>query len=278
MAKSRWTSFNNKTVLVTGASSGIGLATSKELSQRGANLILVARSEQKLNEVAASIRKTGRNATVCVSDLSVPNAGEQLYNTITQAGLSVDLLINNAGYGRWGEFIDFERGDYSKMIQLNITTLTDLCHVFLPDMINRGQGGIINVASVAAFGPVPYGNVYSATKSYVLNFTEALRYEYENKGIQIMVLCPGGTESNFANVASEKSEQVQANAEERKKTLSGLSSETVAKQCLDAFLKDKMYEVTGRSNKVMVSLGSFLPRKTILNITGNMFKKIGGKQ
>jgi len=277
MAISKWTTFKNKTVLVTGASSGIGLAIAEDLSCRGANLILVARSENKLNQVAETVRKTGSKATVFVSDLSAPNAGEKLYNKIAQVGLSVDLLINNAGYGRWGEFTDFERGDYAKMIQLNITTLTDLCHLFLPDMVKQGSGGIINVGSVASFGPVPYGNVYSSTKTYVLNFTEALRYEYQNKGVQIMALCPGGTKSNFASVASEKSEHVQANAKAREESVAGLSAETVAYECLDAFLKDKMYVVTGRSNKLMVAFGRYLPRKTVLNMTGNMFKKIGGK-
>ncbi len=277
MAKSKWTNFKNKTVLVTGASSGIGLAMAEDLASRGAHLILVARSENKLHQVAETVRKTGSQATVFTSDLSVPNAGEKLYQEIGQADLSVDLLINNAGYGRWGEFTDFEREDYAKMIQLNITALTDLCHLFLPDMIKRGSGGIINVGSVASFGPVPYGNVYSATKSYVLNFTEALRYEYQNKGIQIMALCPGGTASNFANVASEKLEHVKVNAKAKQASLAGLSAATVAKECLDAFLKDKMYVVTGTSNKLMVIFGRFLPRKTVLNMTGNMFKKIGGK-
>lgn len=277
MAKSKWANFKNKTVLVTGASSGIGLAMAEDLAGRGANLILVARSKNKLQQVAETVDKIGSQATVFTSDLSVPNAGEKLYQELGRAGFSVDLLINNAGYGRWGEFTDFEREDYAKMIQLNITTLTDLCHLFLPHMVKLGSGGIINVGSVASFGPVPYGNVYSATKSYVLNFTEALRYEYQNKGIQIMALCPGGTKSNFANVASEKLEHVKVNAKAKQASLAGLSAETVAKECLDAFLKDKMYVVTGRSNKLMVTFGRFLPRKTVLNMTGNMFKRIGGK-
>jgi short-subunit dehydrogenase len=277
MSKSKWTTFKHKTVLVTGASSGIGLAIAEELSKRGANLILTARSENKLNEVAATVRKTGSEAHVFTSDLSTPNAGKSLYGVITQAGLSVDLLINNAGYGRWGEFTDFEREDYASMIQLNITSLTDLCHLFLPDMVEKGSGGIINVGSIASFSPIPYGNVYSSTKAYVLNFTEALRYEYEKKGVQIMALCPGGTKSNFSTVASEKSEKVQARASEMEKSSSMLSAETVANECLDAFLKDKMYLITGRSNKIMQAVGRHLPRKTMLNLAGNMFKRIAGE-
>jgi hypothetical protein len=277
MSKQKWTTFNDKTVLVTGASSGIGLAIAEELARRGANLILTARSENKLNAVAESIRKTGSKAAVFASDLSLPNAGEKLYDTITQAGLSVDLLINNAGYGKWGRFTDFEREDYAKMIQLNIMSLTDLCHLFLPNMVKKGSGGIINVGSIASFSPVPYGNVYSSSKAYVLNFTEALRYEYETKGIQIMVLCPGGTTSNFSTVASENSEKIRANANQMAESSSMLSAETVANQCLDAFLTDKMYVITGRSNKIMHAIGRHLSRKRMLNITGKMFGKVAGE-
>jgi short-subunit dehydrogenase len=273
---SKWTNYKNKTVLVTGASSGIGLAMAEELAKRGANVILTARSENKLHEVAESVRKIGSEAYVFASDLSVPNAGEQLYTAITQAGLSVDLLINNAGYGRWGKFTKFEREDYSKMIQLNIVALTDLCHLFIPDMVKKGSGGIINVGSVASFGPVPYANVYSSSKAYVLNFTEALRYEYEEDGIRTMALCPGGTQSNFAANASDKSENAQARASQMERSSSYLSAEVVANQCLDAFLKDKMYVITGRNNKMMHAIGRHLPRKTMLNLVGNMFKRVAG--
>ena len=275
---SKWTDFKNKTALVTGASSGIGLAIAEELAKRGANLILTARSEDKLNEVAETVRHLGREAHVFASDLSVPNAGEELYTAITQAGLSVDLLINNAGYGRWGKFTKFEREDYAKMIQLNIVALTDLCHLFIPDMVKKGSGGIINVGSVASFGPVPYANVYSSTKAYVLNFSEALRFEYQEEGIRVMALCPGGTQSNFATTATDKSEKARSNVGRMERSNSYLSAEVVANECLDAFLKDKLYIITGRNNKIMMAIGRHLPRKTMLNLTGNMFKKVAEGQ
>ena len=275
---SKWTDFKNKTALVTGASSGIGLAIAEELAKRGANLILTARSEDKLNEVAETVRQLGREAHVFASDLSVPNAGEELYTAITQAGLSVDLLINNAGYGRWGKFTKFEREDYAKMIQLNIVALTDLCHLFIPDMVKKGSGGIINVGSVASFGPVPYANVYSSTKAYVLNFSEALRFEYQEEGIRVMALCPGGTQSNFATTATDKSEKARSNVGRMERSNSYLSAEVVANECLDAFLKDKLYIITGRNNKIMMAIGRHLPRKTMLNLTGNMFKKVAEGQ
>ena len=277
MTKLKWATFKDKTVLVTGASSGIGLAMAEDLAKRGANLILTARSEDKLKEVADMVRKIGREAHVFTSDLSVSNSAEELYNTINKAGLSVDLLINNAGYGRWGEFTSFNRMDYAKMIQLNITSLTDLCHLFISDMIKKGSGGIINVGSMASFGPVPYANVYSSTKAYVLNFTEALRYEYEEKGIQIMALCPGGTQSNFATNATEKSKTVQERVNKMERSNTYTSAEAVADECLNAFLKDKMYVITGRRNKIMHAIGRHLPRKTMLNLSGNMFKKVAGE-
>jgi short-subunit dehydrogenase len=273
----KWNSYKNKIVLVTGASSGIGLELAKELSERGADLILVARSEDKLNELAIEIRKSGSEAHVFMCDLSLHNSGEKLFNAIKDAGLSVDLLINNAGYGRWGKFTDFSREDYAKMIQLNITSLTDLCHLFIPEMVEKENGGIINVGSIASFSPIPYGNVYSSSKSYVLNFTEALRYEYQKKGIQIMTLCPGGTVSNFATVASENSEKVRASANQMAESSSMLSAEAVANQCLDAFLKNKLYVITGRSNKMMHAIGRHLSRKRMLNITGKMFANVVGE-
>ncbi len=164
------------------------------------------------------------------------------------------------------------------MIQLNITSLTDLCHLFIPSMITKGNGGIINVGSIASFSPVPYGNVYSSSKSYVLNFTEALRYEYEKKGIQIMTLCPGATKSNFSRVASENSKEITAKATQMEESNSTLSAEDVANQCLNAFSKNKLYIITGRSNKVMHAVGRHLPRKRMLKIVGKMFSSVVGEE
>lgn len=245
-----------------------------ELAVRGANLVLVARSQDILEEIAASIRQKGQQATAIAMDLSLSDAAEKLYEETNKKELTIDLLINNAGYGRWGDFTEFKRSDYNKMIQLNITTLTELCHLYLPHMEQQNFGGIINVASIAAFGPVPYGNVYSATKSYVLTFTEALNYEYRAKGIHIMVLCPGATESKFMEVATEKSAEVKANAEKRASAMNYISSDIVAKDCLDSFLKGKIYRITGKNNRIMYALGKHFPRKTMLNMNGNMFKKV----
>jgi len=270
----KWNSFKEKTVLVTGASSGIGYSMAEDLAKRGANLVLVARSRDKLETLASSIRKEGRQATAIALDLSTSDAAEKLYAETTKLGLKIDLLINNAGYGRWGAFDKYERADYNKMIQLNITTLTDLCYMYLPDMVQTRSGGIINVASVAAFGPVPFGNVYSATKSYVLMFTEALNYEYRDQGIHIMALCPGATESKFMEVATEKSAGVRAKAEKRAGSMNYIPSAVVAKDCLDSFLKGRIYRITGRNNRLMYGVGKLLSRRALLNFSGRMFGDI----
>jgi hypothetical protein len=271
-------SYKNKTVLVTGASSGIGLAMAHELSNRGANVILTARSTEKLNMVAENIHKNGKNAYVFSQDLSVPAAAEKLYSNIHAAGLEVDILINNAGYGRWGDFTEHDRNDYSTMIQLNIIALTELCHLFIPDMITKGKGGIINVGSTASFVPVPYSSVYASSKGYVLLLTEALRYEYADKGLRIMAVCPGATDSNFRSVASEKSKTLQAVAKKRAESGDvGDTCEDVAIEGLDAFLKNKMYVITGKSNKRMYTVTRFLSRERVLKMVGGIFQKMMGK-
>jgi short-subunit dehydrogenase len=262
-------SYEDKTVLVTGASSGIGLAMANSLARRGAHVILTARSTDKLNELAAEIKQTGVNANVFPGDLSEPGAAEQLHDEVTSAGLQVDLLINNAGYGRWGDFDEFERDDYGRMIQLNITSLTDLCHLFIPDMIARGGGGVINVGSVASFIPVPYAAVYSATKAYVLLFSDALRFEYAGRGVSIMTVCPGATDSNFRQVAAPNLSASTGS--------DGDSSEDVAEESLDAYLQDQAYVITGKGNKKFALLPRLLSRERVLNMVGKNFGKRIGK-
>ena len=262
-------SYTDKTVLVTGASSGIGLAMAASLARRGAVVILTARSTETLNNVAADIKETGVNAHVFPEDLSQPGAAERLHAAVTLAGLQVDLLINNAGYGRWGDFGEFDRADYGQMIRLNITALTELCHLFIPDMIARGGGGVINVGSTASFLPVPYAAVYSASKAYVLLLSDALRFEYPQRGVSIMTLCPGPTDSNFRAVAATKLSTNLGHG--------GDAPTAVADEGLDAFLRDKSYVVTGKGNKKFTWLPRLLSRDRVLNMVGHNFRKRLGK-
>ena len=271
--------YDGKKVLITGASAGIGYALSKELVKRGSEVIVTARRKDRLETLAQEIEKTGGKAHIFVEDLSMPESGKKLYDQIKSAGLNIDILINNAGYGRFGELTSHERDDYSKMLQLNVTTLTDLCHLYIPDMITQGGGGIINVGSMASLSPIPYASVYASSKAYILMFSEAIRYEYQEKGINVMALLPGGTESEFARVATEKSEVLSKRYHKRVGTAAGGTMQTsleVAIECLDAFEKNKQYLICGSRNRFLYKLTRIMSRQLVLKMTGRIFKKIAG--
>ena len=271
--------YDGKKVLITGGAAGIGYALSKELVKRGSEVIVTARRKDRLETLAQEIEKTGGKAHIFVEDLSMPESGKKLYDQIKSAGLNIDILINNAGYGRFGELTSHERDDYSKMLQLNVTTLTDLCHLYIPDMITQGGGGIINVGSMASLSPIPYASVYASSKAYILMFSEAIRYEYQEKGINVMALLPGGTESEFARVATEKSEVLSKRYQKRVGTAAGGTMQTsleVAIECLDAFEKNKQYLICGSRNRFLYKLTRIMSRQLVLKMTGRIFKKIAG--
>ncbi|WP_327065176.1 SDR family oxidoreductase [Kitasatospora sp. NBC_01250] len=193
-----------RTVLITGASSGIGAAFADAFAARGAHLILVARREERLTALADTLRaRHGNDARVLVADLGLPGAGAALVAETRRLGLTVDVLVNNAGFGSHGDVVDTEPERLTGQIQLNITALTDLTRGYLPDMVERGHGAIVNVASAAAYQPVPHMAVYAATKAFVLNFTEALWAETRHTGVRVLALSPGATETEFFDVAGE---------------------------------------------------------------------------
>ena len=271
--------YDGKKVLITGASSGIGYALSEELAKRGSEVIVTARRKDRLEALAQKIENADGRAHIFVEDLSLPESGKKLYDQVKSAGLNIDILINNAGYGRWGELTSHERDDYSKMLQLNVNTLTDLCHLYIPDMVNQGGGGIINVGSMASLSPIPYASVYSSSKAYVLMFSEAIRYEYQEKGIKVMALLPGGTESEFSRIATEKSEVLTERYQKREGSAAGGTMQTsleVANECLEAFEKNKQYILCGGRNRFLYNLTRIMSRQRVLEMTGGMFKKIAG--
>lgn len=250
----------NKTVLVTGASSGIGEAFAYELAKQGANLIITARSEDKLQTIANKIRNEYNvKVTVFIGDLLHKDTPQKLYNQIKQAGLSVDLLVNNAGFGKWVNFLDESIEDYDKMIEININALVKLCHLVLPDMLQKGDCGIINVASTGALQPCPYVATYCASKSFVLNFSEALHGEYSKRGVTITALCPGNTTSGFQLIAKANTKGMDAD-----------TPETVAKQGISALLKNKSFKIVGTANYLQSFLPRLLPRKMMINIVSRM--------
>jgi hypothetical protein len=264
------TQFKNKTVLVTGASSGIGKAFAEALAKQGAHLVLAARSGDVLKKMAKSLSAEYHvKVWPLTSDLEDPKSAKKLFSEVKKAKIQVDVLINNAGFGKWGEFLKFDMPTYHSMIALNVNSLVELCHLFLPDMLKRKDGGIINVGSTASIVPVPYAGIYAATKAFVLSFTEGLYGEYREQGVRFMTLCPGGTATNFAKVASDKKLPPQLTFRD--------TPESVVKIALSAFLADKTYVVTGSQKMAITLLPRLLPRKNVIKIVANMWKKMVGK-
>ena len=191
---------------MTGASTGIE-KRSPPAWACGARLILAARSKEKLEELAIQLRgPSGPEAVVIAMDLAAPGAAVRLGEEAVRRGLTVDLLIDDAGFGKWGNFLDESVETYAEMVDLNIRAVVELCHVFLPAMAAKGDCGILNVGSTGSFVPVPWAAVYGATKAFVFSFSEALYYEYTDRGVQDTAHCPGNTGSDFARVANPAAE------------------------------------------------------------------------
>lgn len=254
--------FAGNTVLVTGASSGIGEAFARSLAVRGANLILTARSEDKLNLIAEELREKYRiSVHVFPVDLVAPRAPQQLFEEIRASGLFVNVLVNSAGFGKWAHFLGESLDTYEEMLTLNMTALVKLTYLCLPGMLARGKGGVINVASTAAFQPAPYIAVYSATKAFVLSFTEALAGEYHERNIRILALCPGYTDTNFNSIAHVNAAGIRF-----------ATPEAVAEAGLNAFLQGKSYLVHGCPNYLTSLLPRILSRAKVIKIVANIFK------
>lgn len=256
--------FRHKTILVTGASSGIGKEFAIQLAAQQANLILTARTEHDLVVLAETLKAEHPSISIKIitADLSEQNAAQKLYAAINEMQLSVDYLINNAGFGQFGEFISGNINTYHKMLTLNIIAVVELSHLLLPAMKEKDSGGIINVASISSFQPLPYYAVYAASKAFVLSFSEALSGELLHTNLRIMALCPGATESHFME---------KANADTSKMNL--MPAEKVVNDALRAFAKNKMFTVSGTINYLTSLIPRIVSRKMTVKIIVKMFKK-----
>jgi short-subunit dehydrogenase len=253
-----------QTALVTGASTGIGVDLAECFAKDGYDLILAARSEAALKEVAARLAETHKvKATAIVLDLGAQGAGRKLADAIAAQGLGVDVLVNNAGYGTAGAFEGSDEADQLGMIDLNVRALTELTHIFWPGMLANKRGGVLNVASTAAFQPGPLMAVYYASKAYVMSLSEALWREAQGTGVHVSCLCPGPTVSKFRERAGTGKTRLA-------KLGTPMSSQSVARMGYRAFQNNRRVIVTGLRNKMLAGLGPFLPRKSLLNTVYNI--------
>ncbi|HEY9836790.1 MAG TPA: SDR family oxidoreductase [Vampirovibrionales bacterium] len=258
-----------ETALITGASSGIGAAFARELARRHYHLILVARSQDLLNTLAQELRNQYPiQVEVIVQDLGQPQAATEVYQIIKERGLTVDLLINNAGCGDYGPFASRDRSRQLEMIHLNIAALVELTHCVLPEMQQRRSGSIINVASIAGFQPIPYMSIYAASKAFVLSFSESLWAENLDFNLRIQALCPGPTYSNFFQKAGFP-DPLQ-NTDNR---VTLVPPEQVVQDSLNGLEKNQPVVVTGTFKAhIIVNLPRFFPRDVWVNFMGKMFK------
>lgn len=252
--------------LITGASSGIGLEFAKVFASNNINLVLVARSVDKLNSLANDIESEYKVKVEVINiDLSVSENIYILYEKIAEANIKIKYLINNAGFGLKGEFLDLKLSEQQDMLRLNMETLTTLCWLFGRSMKKNKSGYILNVASVAAFLPGPYMSVYYATKSYVLSFSIALANELNKYGVVVNVLCPGPTESNFSETANMQNSSLF-------KLTKLASSKDVAEFGYKQLLKEKKVSIYGLNNKFIVFISKFTSKIFMSKITAFLHK------
>lgn len=253
-----------QTALVTGASGGIGWELAREFAAGGYDLVLVARSAGKLEELAEELRSR-HQATVRVlaKDLAQPGSPEEVFQEMEAAGVAVDVLVNNAGFGTSGPFVETDLQAELEQLQLNVATLTHLTKKFLPGMVARRRGGVLNVASTAAFQPGPFMAVYYATKAYVLSFSEALAEELRDTGVTVSVLCPGPTTTGFHQRAGLGDKLLGG-------PLKMSDAAAVARAGYQGFKEGKRIVIPGRGNRLLAGSVRFMPRKVVTKVVRRM--------
>lgn len=273
----------NTTALITGSSTGIGREIAELFAAHGINIIMVALEGDELLKLQTLFSdKYGVVVTTIEKDLTLPNAAEEVYREIRCKGIVVDYLINNAGFGDYSPFAESNWTKQEKMIALNITALVHLTHLFLPDMIERGRGKIMNTSSNSAFQPGPNMSIYFASKAFVLSFTEALAEEVKGTGVTVTALCPGSTKTRF-NLLAAKSDIVGQNEQTDSALLTTPqfhsrdnrpTPQQVALFAYSAMMKGKTIAIHGFKNRFIVFAIRFLPRHFVTR----MAKKIQMKK
>lgn len=253
-----------KTVLITGAANGIGYELAYIFAQNNYNLVLIDIMAQRLADVTDKIRQQFDIwVKPIVKDLSIKSSPEEIFAELQQESIQIDVLVNNAGFGIHGLFSETNLNTELDMLQVNLVTLTHLTKLFLKDMVSKGEGKILNLASAAAFQPGPLMAVYFATKAYILSFSQALASELENTGVTVTALCPGPTESAFherTGLAGAK--QIENN--------NMMDAETVAKIGYRALMEGKTVAIPGLKNRILAEMVRFTPRNLVTKIVKNM--------
>ena len=259
---------HTETVLITGASSGIGLELARRFAADKSNLILVARTRDAQEKLADELRREHNiSVHVLCADLAKPESPAHIFSELKGRGVTVDVLVNNAGFGLHGGFVNLPLRRQLEMIQVNIAALVELTGLFLPGMMERNRGGFLNVGSVAGFVPGPQMAVYYATKAFVMSFSEALHEELRQTNVKVTDLCPGPTESKFSEVA--RSHHV------REAQAKKMSAAEVARIGHADFRLGKLFSVPGVSNKIMSIAPRLLPRVAVRRAVGRYNKQIG---
>ena len=257
--------YTGQTVLVTGASSGIGAATARHLGTLGARVLLVARRADALEAVARDVRASGGTAVVLEADLEPPGAAAALVGRVLEAGERVDVLVNNAGFGVRGRVLEAGPDALEGMVTLNVLALTSLTRLLLPGMVERRRGGVLHVASIAAFTPAPQFAVYAATKAYVQSFSEALWAELRGTGVHCTCLCPGPVPTEFGDRAGVGDRFFSG----------GLSAQAVARSGLEGLARGRRRVVPGLWNKVQTAATRFVPPGATIRVVEAMMRRAG---
>jgi uncharacterized protein len=259
------TPWAGKWALVTGASAGIGTALAEELARGGTNLILTARRRERLEELAQKLAATHKIQTrIFVADLTKADAPEKIFQFTKEQGIEVELLINNAGFGAYGEFPTVEPSRLTDMVQVNCSAVVHLTRLYLPEMVARRHGDVLILASTASFQSVPYISTYAATKAFDLLFAEGLAEEMKPYGVRVCALCPGSTESEFADVAGQA--HIAATRANRE------TAEKVARTGLRALAAGKSYVISGLGNYLGVLGQRLVSRRLVARAAARMFK------
>jgi short-subunit dehydrogenase len=254
-----------KTAIITGASAGIGQHLATLFAKDGHNVVLVARRKDKLEELAQSLRSAhGVEVTTLAIDLGKSEAPQQIFDALQ--GKQIDFLVNNAGFGSNGAFSELDMARELEMVQVNVTSLLHLTRLFLPQMVSRKFGRVLNIGSTAGFQPGPFMATYYASKAFVNHFTEALWYELKDTGVTATVSCPGATATEFANVAgNEKSALF--------KQPGIATAESVAKEAYDAMVSGKKMIIHGAKNKMAYQSLRVAPRSVVLAMAAKLNKQ-----